>query len=420
MQDNDYIIIFNNLKKDIMRKSLLDTLHDYVDITLREDLNFREKYRYPIYYPDDYLIFFPKIEMDQSEDLKDILVSSPEIVAQVKQVFKDFIDTNVNVTDRINLILNDEGFGVKFTRGAELNLDTYAGVISRMDTVQEIDNFCRSTRELITVCRNKELWRNLIKKVYPFAYKHEYNYERLYKGYLIYNKYRAPKSFRISPVKTITEFDKMDEIVKFMFKEGLINESDYICFLELAVQVGNKELINVIYNYYASTDSFEDVQDTLLKFLTSSVGEDEVKIVTNFFKLVYPILKVGIPDKEFKDYMIKSVAKEIRSKEMHELVVNEFDFREYSGWRMFNERVIDATLYFIKRSHERSIELLRAIFESGVFSPIYVVNMTMNKVPNFYSKFTAQEIINLMKTYLDAVAIKEVDEYIFEIEHRSR
>ena len=384
-----------------MKKSLLDTLYDYVNGTLRDDLRFREYYSYPIYLPEDYTIFFGKVNSDQREDLKNILISHPDSVVQVKQIFKEFIESNINDVDKINLIFDNNGFGIKFSRGepTNMNIDSYANIISELSTIEEINEFCRSNKEFNKACKNKELWRVLVKMEYPFEYKGEYNYERLYKGIKFYKSHEIDPVSGYPYVKNAADFELMNELLKFLFNEVGVNPEDYEMFVAFATQVGDKGIIDKIIDYYKSIDNIDTLADQVLDYLHRDTFNNNIKGVTNFFKLILPKMKDGISAGD----IVETLAPREKfpfSKEMYKTIMNNYEFADSRMLGKFIRRTATNAIF------KQNFDLLTEILMTGKF-----LDWVASAVDNYISieqNLPPEDIISLIKSYMSD---KEVEDF---------
>ena len=404
-----------------MRKSLLDILYNYVNTDLREDLKFREKYSYPKYFADEYTLFFYKINEDQPDDLKNIMISSPEIVSQVKQIFMDFFDANVNNVDKVNLIFGDEGFGIKFSRGTptSLKIDSYADIISNLSNVEEVNRFCRSSKELVEVCKNEDLWRSLVTRLYNFQFKYDYNYEKLYKGILIYNTYRIDKQTGYPYVENVSEFDKMSELIRFFFKEGIVKSTGYAPFIDAAVQIGDEEVIDMIYRYYKGIDKVSELIRTILIILRESIRYGNVKSTRNLLNIVYPKMKGDISEEMMISYMILPVHTHNErvshytilpdrpfDEKMYNLIMANFKFEKKSNLIKFNDDVIGSFIRYINPGLDSNF--VDRILSSGNWSPAGIIAMATDYQKNRDHTFPFH-IMKRIKSYMNEKDIEDLN-----------
>ena len=395
-----------------MRKSLLDTLYDYVNGTLRDDLRFREQYSYPIYLPNEYTIFFNKIDKDQPEDLKNILISYPDSVIQVKQIFKEFIESNINDVDKINLIFDNNGFGIKFSRGepTNMNIDSYVNIISGLSTVEEIDNFCRSNKEFNKICHNEELWRKLLKREYSFKYKKEYDYERLYKEIKFYKSYNINTN-GLPNVISILEYNRMGELLRFLFGEKIIKPENYSDFLRFAVQVGDEGVINEIYEYYKSINRISTVISTTLEILDSDIKHNNIKGVRNFLKIVYPRIKDNILISDLDSVLTRERITAQRglmkrrkvtsfSKEMYNTILSNYNPKDIMYLEKFIEFAATGAIY----SHD--IILLDELLNNGKLPEvIWAIRNYIRRE----QRLPDGDILGFTKSYMTPKQIEDLD-----------
>ena len=234
-----------------MDKNLARYLDSYFNDTLKKSLGYGDSFIPPIY--KDNMIFFKNI--DAIYQLGNILRANVDLTSQLKSVLLTLLRNSYKDLDYIKLSFNDQGFGIILGRReginlGENNIDTYMNIISKLDSVEQIDEFCRSSRQINQICRSKELWRKLIKSVYNFPYKYEYNYKKLYKGYIIYKSY-VVKGLSDIQVLSFSHIDSIWNFIKFLQNEGLINPEDYKYYINYTIWMGDKEFFDLIINYYS-------------------------------------------------------------------------------------------------------------------------------------------------------------------------
>ena len=258
-----------------MDKELRLILINYFNNILKTSLRYRETYNPPIYSKDGNILF----TKDEFDDLKDILVGNADIAKQVKDqlltVLKDYYSDLIS----INLGFSPEGFEIILNRNPlqMLNVNPYVNIASNLDTVEQLDDFCRSNKETSKICRTKEFWRSLLKVVYPKGYKGEYNYEAAYKGYLsVLNK----DMIRLSDIEGS---NNVFEYVKFMINEGLITPQNYKKFIIPAIYLNSPATFGRITEYAGNA---KDIAEIMVPEFYEAVRDGNVRYVSNLLDII--------------------------------------------------------------------------------------------------------------------------------------
>ena len=291
--------------------SYLQLLSSYINITLRNKLGYRETYSFPSLNEDKNIIFFTK-DLSSNFDLKGMLLSNKDLVISLKQTFKDFLLREIESRNikEIKLLIGDKpgerGIGIILIQEQVemIDINPYVEIISHFDTAEQIDEYCRSNKNTVSICKKKELWIGLIKKVYPFTYKGEYNYEKLYKEWLMYRTYKIDResglplginpeysdSYVTSGLSHIVgthvevKLSNISEIVKFLLLEGIINPKYYkYYFANLMDSILNQEYLQIIINKMRDTLNDEEYAD-LLEYVFDEPSPD-VDSIRTFMRL---------------------------------------------------------------------------------------------------------------------------------------
>lgn len=255
-----------------MDSNLRNLILNYFNVTLKSSLGYRESYLPPTYNPYEGIIFFGKLNPNQPEDLKGILWSNPKIVSQLKENLISVLSPHFENLQEIKLIFNINGFGIDIQRGniQMLNVDPYVNIAVNLDTLEQLDNFCKSSHEILNVCRTKEFWRSLLHKIFPKTYKGVYNYERVYKGYL------GDKS---------GNFEQNNlEYAKFLLNEDFARPYQYENLMISTIRLGDTHNFDKLYDYLKSTNVDTD---TILKnvFYQELLKRDKI-FIANFLNNV--------------------------------------------------------------------------------------------------------------------------------------
>ena len=285
--------------------SYLHILHEYINGSLRDQLNFREKYSFPFLNDDKNIIYFTK-DSTPNFDLKGMLTSNKELVIKLKQTFKDFLLREIeerNITE-VKLMIDDKpgkrGIGIIIVQEQVemVDVNPYVEIISHFDNPSQIDNYCRSNRSIMSICKRKELWRSLVKKVYPFKYKHEYNYEELYKNYLrvrndeVFMKLLLGYETRPYEI-TYFKYSHVPELVKFVIFEDMVHERNYSEYLPYIIEdyennTDAEILLGNIRSKYTS-DEYGKMLDTylgdFLGYFLNAEKDSDFRLVENFMDI---------------------------------------------------------------------------------------------------------------------------------------
>lgn len=242
-----------------MDKNLALTLDTYFNDKLWSSLGYTDKYDIPVYISGERMIFFKR--KSGSDDFGRILYDNPQLLVSVKNILLDLLNNYYDDIIEVKLKFDKQGFGIILISASltTLNIDAYVNILKQFNTTEEIDNFCRSTKELKQVCKSKELWRGLFKSIYDFPYKYEYNYEQLYKQYLIYKS---------------SMWQGIQNLLTFLFKEDVVKSEEYGAYLLPSIYSGNKEVFDIILRNYM------DKNLSLVKITNLLINED---ILGNIF-----------------------------------------------------------------------------------------------------------------------------------------
>ena len=299
--------------------SYLRVLSSYINSTLRDKLGYRETYSFPFLNEDKNIIYFNK-DLSSHFDLKSILTSNKDLVISLKQTFKEFLLREIEERNikEIKLLIDDKlgkrGIGIILVQESVemIDINPYVEIFSHFETAEQIDEYCRSNKSIMkNICGKKELWRGLIKKVYPFLFKHEYNYEKLYKEYLKYKTYiidektglpmvRNPEYYRPRlpdmtysstpdplPFKEVN-LDTIPEIIKFLILEGIILPKYYLDYLEAIMDHLDKynlDYVQQIINFIKGNIDKDEYSDTLVGAILVNMGKDNIKGIKTFLNL---------------------------------------------------------------------------------------------------------------------------------------
>lgn len=261
-----------------MNSDLRDILSNYFNNSLKQSLNYRENYSTPIYIPTEGIIVFNNLT--QFDDLKNILISSPQTVTRLKETLFVALFPYFDNLEGIELLFNEREFGIILERGkyTSLSIDPYVNLAGNFDTVEQLDNFCRSTKETLGICRTNEFWVNLVKRIYPEKYKGEYNYEKVYKGYLIFNN--------PSENANIGASGRLDEYIKFVTDEGFVPDDKlYRRLLLVSVYLGDERLFYRVINYYGKWQKSDAASDHVTDDFKEAVTKGDIKYVTNYVRM---------------------------------------------------------------------------------------------------------------------------------------
>ena len=289
--------------------SYLHVLHEYLNGSLRDQLNFREKYSFPFLNDDKNIIYFTK-DSTPNFDLKGMLTSNKELVIKLKQTFKEFLLREIeerNITE-VKLLIDDKpgkrGIGIIIIQEQVemIDVNPYVEIISHFDTAEQIDNYCKSNKTTMSICKRKELWRGLVKKVYPFKYKHEHNYEKLYKQYLLYKTYQIDKltglPIRVGyhivhgsdgTVRQTINLNPISEMINFLILENLIDRQYFIYYLKFAIVTQNQKIVDEIRrNWTVEDPTFEEYITDNVEYTLTQTGvgfADKENFIRGFMKL---------------------------------------------------------------------------------------------------------------------------------------
>ena len=272
-----------------MDPELSDVLSHYFDVTLKKALGYRESYSSPTYDPYEGVIKFRKIDLNQPEDLKNVLVSNRDIVSQLKTNLISVLLPYFENLESISLIFDSDGFGIDIQRGnmKMLNVDPYVLIASRFATIDDLDNFCRSSKEAMTTCRTKEFWRGLLKQIYPGEYRGDYNYEHVYKGYIILRN--PPLNY--NPVY----HNRLKEYINFIKNENLMTLDElYDRILRSVIKLHDHKLFKKIYKY--NQEKF----DTRTKFIQQLNNNLKIAIKDNDIGYIRSYLNIILNHKKYE------------------------------------------------------------------------------------------------------------------------
>ena len=262
----------NDLKHDLL---------NYFNGNLRRNLGFREHYFFTRF--ENGTIFF-NISPGDSGDLYNILVSNPEITVRLKQELTMFLSSYFSDLINVGLSFNNNIFEIILERNPfqMINVNPYVTIASNLDTVEQINNFCRSSKGALDACKTTAFWRSLLKSIYPKPYKGEYKYEAAYKGYL----QLKPYLFRdvLVPITTLNS-EYASEYLRFLYNEEFIPLEDYKKFAMLAVKFGLDSVFQKIYTNISEKDR-ESMIKSLEANVQMSIAMEDVSYITNFFRMV--------------------------------------------------------------------------------------------------------------------------------------
>jgi hypothetical protein len=315
---------------------LLNSLDKYINEGLKKSLKYTEEYKYPKYIPDKDMILFKK-KLTGPSGLKKILVSNPQVVQDLKLSMKKFISKYINNIKGINLYFNADGdFGFILLYNNEkiyfdiLDTNTNANIASHLKNVDDTKSYCESSKDMTEVCQTDEFWRLLIKKVYNFPYKNEYNYEKLYNQYLLY------KSFEINEtlypmVDNAKYFDQLDEMFRFLFHEDLIKEEDYNMFIVAIIQIGDIKLINKLFSVIKEYPFDETIKDEFFN--------NNIKFISNLLSLnLTDVYDGDLNEKNLltKDYILDMIVD----------IVDGNENMSYEMWKLLDDNISDPELKY--------------------------------------------------------------------------
>ena len=275
--------------------SYLRVLHRYINIDLRDQLNFREKYSFPFLNDDKNIIYFIK-DSTSHFDLKVILTSNKDLVIKLKQTFKEFLLREIEERNikEVKLMIDDKpgksGIGIIIVQEPVemIDINPYVEILSHFDTEEQINEYCRTDKNTRNICGKKELWRGLIKKVYSSKYKHEYNYERLYKEYLKYKTYNIIKiNGNIELFDRFNEYIQVrlisvSEIIKFLIFEGTINPIYYLDAILERLDIYNQEDLQKIIDIIRINIDKDEYDARLIESMPIIIGSNDTKIIATF------------------------------------------------------------------------------------------------------------------------------------------
>lgn len=242
-----------------MDENLALTLETYFNGELQADLKYVDKYDKPIYLPGERMIFFKR--KFKVGDFGIMLYNDPQLVTNIKTLLLDLLSNYFQGIYDIKLEFTPDGFAIQILSSLlGLNTDFYFNIFKHFETPEQIDNFCMTNKDAMELCRSKDFWRMLFKSVYNFPYKYEYNYQQLYKEYLIYTQkkkmyeeYRYLKSIgdisltrKWIGVEPSSKYTK--ELINFFFKEGIDDPADYLFYIWPSLYLGNQEIIQKVKN----------------------------------------------------------------------------------------------------------------------------------------------------------------------------
>lgn len=258
----------------------------YFNVTLKSSLGYREEYSSPTYNPYEGVIKFKKVSVDQPEDLKDVLVSDRDIVSQLKDNLITVLSPYFDNLQDISLIFDEFGFGIEILRGkfTDLNLDPYVDIAVNFNKIEELNDFCRSAGGIRDICKTKEFWRSLITRVHPKTYTKNYNYERVYKEYLLYNFYKR------NPTDDYINYEQLKDYIDFTMNEGIKlieNDNNDDTLIIISIELGNQKLFDMLNDTYEkSTTGLEYVWRTAYKSFLTSLSEDNSKYAVNYLRML--------------------------------------------------------------------------------------------------------------------------------------
>ena len=258
-----------------MDEELSSILIIYFNNILKNSLKYRETYNPPIYSRGGNILF----TKGKFDDLKNILVSNVNITRQLKDELFDVLKDYYSDLSSINLELSSDGFEIILNRNPlnTLNVDSYVKIVSDLDTVEQLDDFCRSNKGIMRICRTKEFWRNLLKVIYPQSYRGEYNYEAAYKGYL------STLNKDIIRLSDILSDMNVFEYAKFMINEDLITPQNYKKFIIPAIYLNSPSGLGRIIEYAGNV---KDISDIIIPEFYEAVKNNNVKYVYNLLIMI--------------------------------------------------------------------------------------------------------------------------------------
>lgn len=260
-----------------MDENLASTLQTYFNVTLSHTLGYSSRFFKPTYLQEEGTIFLKRENWSRDFDM--MIRYNPYVVTKLKQELLDLLNSYFgNLTD-ISLTFNESGFVITLISDIQmgLNIDIYVNLLKQLHTVEDVDNFCRSSKETMLACRSKRLWRMLFTSIYDFPYKHQYNYEKLYKEYLIYKSYGVNEGLYPN-ITDKRQFRSIKNLLNFLIKEDVIRPENYGIFIWPIIYTGDKESWVKIFNYYINN---EDKIKILLEKLTLIHGKrgNELKTI---------------------------------------------------------------------------------------------------------------------------------------------
>ena len=396
-----------------MDDNLRNLILNYFNVTLKSSLGYRESYLPPTYDPYEGIIFFGKSHPDQPEDLKNILWSNRSIVPQLKSALINVLQSYFENFEDVKLILDPRGLGIEILRGkfTGLTLDPYVNIAINFETIEELDNFCRSTQEARNVCKRTEFWRSLVKGVYPQTYKGNYNYERVYKGYLLYKYYKR------KPTGNYTEYDQLKDYINFMMDEGLpLNPADDDMLSIISIELGNQKLLDDIYNDFTQEKILDELKDTLRDGSLNALDNDNVKYVVNYMNMI------ALNDK-YKDFInISDVLSDFRDadtiswdvnvwKAVYDVLSNYVKIHPVDARgqdnvidKELNEDVISHAL------HDEDLKLFEEILKTGKFSDVSIRDNIWDYI-EINRRLPPPEIFDILKEYLSKKDYDDIVSY---------
>ena len=280
--------------------SYLRVLHRYLNIDLRDQLNFREHYNYPILNDNKNIIYFNRDSTPYSE-LESKLLSDINLVMVMKKTIRNFLLQEIeerNITE-IKILIDHKpyrrGIGIILVQDPVeiIDINIYVEIISHFDDIEEINNYRMVNKNIVNICKKKELWRGLVKKVYPFKYKNEYNYEKLYKQYLEYKTYKIDKDtglpFLCKSDNNLVSIQyaylgQMTEIVKFLILEGIIVPKYYKYYLlDILLIISKYDIVDLQKIIYVCGTNFD--VEKFSEVISHIIGENHVGGIKIFLEL---------------------------------------------------------------------------------------------------------------------------------------
>lgn len=254
------------------------TLINYFNTVLKDNLDYRETYESPIYTSDGNIFF----NVSGPDDLKNLLIGNPEITKQLKEALLSALKTYYSDLTSINLRFSPGTFEIILGRNplGMIEVDPYVNIASRFDTVDQLNDFCRSSKDTLNICKTKEFWRSLIRVVYPQRYKGEYNYEQVYKGYLNIKNSPSEDVIGLSDVNNSVD---VSSYARFLFDEGLVPSQYYRKFILLAIYFGATLIFNQIVDYI---NDIQNVNDLILTGFYDAVKNGNVEYISNLLGII--------------------------------------------------------------------------------------------------------------------------------------